>query len=77
MKKTFSHYSYLASPVSPGREPTGLYDLSEESVETRRHLIHNMLANGELVAPLPFPEIKNMRQLRGALKWIADNTKKP
>jgi hypothetical protein len=31
------------------------------------------MRNGELLAVLPFPEIQNMRQLRGALKWLDEN----
>ena len=65
----YTHYSYLICPVPPYREPTGIYDFDGLGEEGRRVFIHNMLENGELVAPLPFPEITTMRQLRGALKW--------
>jgi hypothetical protein len=67
----YTHYSYLEN--CGRREPTGLYCLEGVPPNTRRTLIHNMLINGELVAILPFPEISNLRQLRGALQWSEDN----
>jgi hypothetical protein len=69
----FTHYSYLSCPIGVKREPTGLFDLEAASIETRRRLIHQLNVNGELLSLLPFPEIKNMRQLRGALQWLHDN----
>ena len=72
-EKTFTHYAYLVSPVGVSREPTGMMDLSAASEDTRRGVIHGLIQNGELLATLPFPEIKNMRQLRGALKWLEEN----
>lgn len=71
--KTFTHYSYLSCPIGVKREPTGIYDLGPMCPDDRRAFIHNMMRNGELVSVLPFPEIKNMRQLRGALEWLHDN----
>ena len=47
-----------------------MFDLGAASTETRRQLIHQLVANGELLATLPFPEIKDMVQLRGALEWM-------
>ena len=72
-QKGFTHYSYLGGPDGL-REPTGLYDLAAACEETRRKLIHGLVRNGELLAVCPFgTEIKNMLQLRNALKWLRDN----
>ena len=73
MTGTFTHYSYLSSPRGVRREPTGMLDLSVASPDTRRKLIHQLNINGELLSKLPFPEIKDMRQLGGALKWLHEN----
>lgn len=79
MPETFTHYSYMACPVGDAndpkwsREPTGLYDLDALDVISRRTFIHQMMRNGELLAKLPFPEIRDMKQLRGALKWRDEN----
>ena len=73
MTGSYTHYSYLSCPCGVRREPTGMFDLSAASPDTRRRLIHQLNINGELLAPLPFPEIKDMRQLRGALKWLHEN----
>ena len=73
MTATFTHYSYMSCPHGCKREPTGIFNLGEDCVGTRRTLIHNLIRNGELLATLPFPEIKNMRQLRGALNWLHEN----
>lgn len=70
---TFTHYSYLSCPVGVSREPTGLYALTSMDEKERRVFIHNMMRNGELIASLPFDNIRNMKQLRGALEWIHKN----
>lgn len=67
----YTHYSYLENWGR--REPTGLYCLEGIPPATRRLLIRNLIVNGELLAILPFPEIRNLRQLRGALQWSEDN----
>jgi len=73
IQKGFTHYSYLGGPDGL-REPTGLYDLADACENTRRRLIHGLVRNGELLAPGPFgSEIKDMRQLRNALKWLRNN----
>ena len=66
IKDIFTHYTYIASPV--GREPTGLLDLRVSGENTRRRLIHSLVANGELLARVPFPGIENMVHLRAAIK---------
>lgn len=71
--KTFTHYSYMSCPISTPREPTGLFNLGHTSVVTRRRLVSRLMTNGELLAVLPIPEIKNMKELRGYLKWEHDN----
>lgn len=73
MAEKYTHYSYLCSPIRPSREPTGMYDLRDVPEFTRRLLIQNLVQNGELLATLPFEDIKNMRQLRGAIKWMDEN----
>lgn len=70
MAEKYTHYSYLPRMLPPGREPTGMFNLSVSGVETRRCLIHSLNRNGELLARLPFEEISNMRQLRGAINWL-------
>lgn len=74
MAEQFTHYSYLCSPIRPYREPTGMFDLRGDGESTRRTLVHHLLRNGELLAALPFPEIRTMKQLREALKWQDENS---
>jgi len=50
-----------------------MFTLGAACEQTRRQLVHQLIINGELLAKLPFPDIKDMRQLRGALLWLKDN----
>lgn len=69
MAIAFSHYSYLSTPAAPGgREPTGLLDLRIANPHTRRLVIHGLMRNGELMAKVPHPEVRDMKALRAALK---------
>lgn len=77
MSQNYTHYGYLSCPMGVRREPTVLFDLSAACEGTRRKLIHQLMTNGELLALLPFPEIQNMRQLRGALQWLHENQQGP
>jgi len=72
-EREYTHYSYMSCPMGVRREPTSIFNLAMASTATRRRLLHQLMQNGELLALLPFPEIKNMRQLRGALQWLHDN----
>ena len=69
---TLTHCTYMSCPVGVKREPTGVYDLALMPPGERRIFIHNKIRNGELLAAIPFSDIKNMRQLRGALQWLYD-----
>lgn len=70
-----THYSYLSAPDFT-REPTGLLDLSVACVLTRRRVLHSLIANGELLAALPYPEIKDMVTLRSVLNYEATKKRK-
>lgn len=66
-----THYSYLSGPNFI-REPTGLLDLSSASEETRRKVVHSLIANGELLSLLPNDHVQDMVSLRAALKERED-----
>jgi len=68
LAKPYTHYAYLSGPNGM-REPTGLLMLGAAGLKTRRALLHQLLANGELLSALPIP-VQNMAELRNHLKEV-------
>lgn len=63
-----THYAYICGPNGM-RELTAAMDLSAQSLENRRKLIHACMMNGELLAKAPATEIGWTRETLA--QWVA------